>query len=230
MNELQDAICDRLVGSAISRDWVNGPLHIAAMVLDPQFQLPPPENGKRLTALFRAMNWPRMFCYVIFGASSGLEDEDDRRSLAIGIFREFTPRQKPMRLSGRQYIEAACRLAPRVHPLVCPGDCSLHEEAGRIAADYLAGNEPDARRVLACQRLLSKCPAHKERRARVSLSSSPGHHAVAAYRFLLDGLSRSEPAIFCGDCAREAARTAAKVKGVPGAIEVCRDLGKWLGV
>src|SRR5262249_22443509 len=99
MNDLQDAICDRLVGSKISRDWVNGPMHVAARVIDPVFVLAEGRYDRRENQLVRTLNWPRLFCLAFHGSSAALSAEDDRRALAIDVFQRVAPGRRQKRLA-----------------------------------------------------------------------------------------------------------------------------------
>jgi hypothetical protein len=230
MNAIQDAICDRLVGARISRDWVNGPLHVAALVIDPDFKLASGQHDRRPSQLVTKMNWPRLFCYAFHGANAGLAEEEDRRTLAITLFREIAPRTKQKRIPLKQTCSVAAALAVRVHPLVCPGPCPLHEAVTSYLSD-LADEKPPWERLLACLRALRSCPSFAGAPDDpVRISSEPVHHSVVAYRYLLVALGGSIVAIACGDAAREAARTEAKVRGVQGAADICLEAARQLGL
>src|SRR5262249_43010301 len=142
MTDLQDAICDRLAGAKVSRDWANGPLHVAATVIVPGFELAENRYGHRQGQLIKTMGWPRLFCYAVHGANAGLASEDDRRSLAIHLFQQVAPRKKQPRVARRTSCEVACWAAVHAHPLACPVKCPLHQAASALAEGYLAGETP----------------------------------------------------------------------------------------
>jgi hypothetical protein len=59
--------------------------------------------------------------------------------------------------------------------------------------------------------------------------STPAHHVVVAYRYLVKALLGRTPRI-PADAARESARAAAKAKGVKSATALLLDLAKRLGI
>jgi hypothetical protein len=230
VTDLQDLICDRLVGSRISRDWAEGPLHIAARVLVPGFHLARSGHNRRSSQLVSTLKWPRLFTFAFHGANAALAEEEDRRTLALTLFRTFAPRAKPMRVPTRRNAETAARLALRVHPLVCPGPCPLHQAMTDLVNDFLA-DRPFRTKLKACHSLLGSCPAHTGPvRAAVKLASPPAHHALTAYRHLLVALAGHQVPMFGGDSTRESARTEAKVRGVQGAVEICLEAARLLGL
>src|SRR5262245_3673503 len=141
MTDLQDAICDRLAGAKVSRDWANGPLHVAATVIVPGFELADNMHGRRQGQLVRTMGWPRLFCYAVNGGNVTLTREEDRRSLAIHLCQQVAPRKKQLRLPTRRKCEVACWAAIHAHPLACSTDCPLHKAVAALAEDYLAGRQ-----------------------------------------------------------------------------------------
>jgi hypothetical protein len=229
MTDLQDAICDRLAAATITRDWANGPLHVAAGVIDPQFELAENEYNRRQSQLIARMNWPRLFCMAFHGANAALASEEDRRTLAIHLFQQIEPRSKQGRVSRRKNCEVACWAAVHVHPLACSAECPLHQGVAPLADDYRSGKEPSQTRLNQCKRLLRRCPSFSDPDRAVRFSSPPAHHALVAYRYLIEALKREE-VIQAGDCTRESARTAAKVRGVPGGVEVCLEIARQLGL
>jgi hypothetical protein len=230
MTDLQDLICDRLVQARISRDWVDGPLHIAAQVIVPGFELADSDHNRRPAQLASTLKWPRMFCMAFFGGSSGLDDEDDRRALAIAIFRKFPPRQKQMRITRQHSYEVAGWLATRVHLLACSAKCPTYQALTQLFADCQARKTLPLARQGECLSQLRQCLNYADPRKRPSRQSTPAHHSLIAYRHWLHGLWGADATLFCGDSAREAVRTETKVRGVQGAIEICQETGERLGM
>jgi hypothetical protein len=231
MTGLQEAICDRLVEAHISGGWADGPLHIAARVIDPKFQLVGSRYGGRAGQLVRTLNWPRLFCFALHGANAALKDEEKRRSLAITIFGQVAPRPKRKHIAVLQTSQLAASLAVRVHPLACPDPCPLHQAMVALANDLQAGRKPTRATLKACAGRLTSCPSYRgSTRAAVSTASPPAHAAVVAYRFLLIALGGSMVSIAHGDSARESARTETKVRGLQGAVEICLEAARKLGL
>lgn len=121
MTDLQDEICDALVGNPIGRTWANGPLRIAADVVNPA------AAARRRVDLGHALGWPTLFCDAVTGANSALLNENDRRDFAITLFANV-PLPRPGSVARSRpgcNIAAATWAATRVHPLACSDDCPL---------------------------------------------------------------------------------------------------------
>jgi hypothetical protein len=230
MTDLQDAICDRLAGAKISRDWANGPLHIAATVIQPGFELAPGTHNRRQNQLIKRMNWPRLFTLGLHGANAALAAEEDRRALAIHVFQQVAPRSKQGRVPRRKNCELACWAAVWAHTLVCATDCPVHQAITPVVEEYLAGKKQSWSQLQEARPKLRRCATYKgDPHKAVSWGSPPAHHAVVSCRYLLESLHR-EDVIQAGDCIREAAKVAAKVEGVPGAVAFVLEVGRRLGL
>jgi hypothetical protein len=232
MTDLQEAIRDRLMVATISREWANGPLHIAALAQDPNFELAENRYNRRTNQLIKRMNWPRLFCLAFHGANAALDNEEDRRALALAVFEKVSPRARQKPVPKWRTFEVAAWMATRVHPLACPGPCPLHKEMAALVEDIRANK--DVRLILnpELEELLGSCPSYKgSPRAPVNRASPPAHPSVVACRFLLMSMGlRSQDAVLLGDSARESARTEAKVRGLKGAVEICLEVAKRLGL
>jgi hypothetical protein len=231
MSAVQEIIRDRLVVATISRGWQNGPLHMAAQALDPAFELAENKYNRREHQLLGVIKWPKLFALAFHGANAGLAEEEDRRALALAVFEKLAPRtgrkQTPVRLT----CELASWMAVRAHALACSDACPLH----RAMAAYVKEYQPDKGAPYALWQAADDALEHCLRytgspRAAVKLSSTTAHSAVVACRFLLLGLMRPPKPEHCADATRNAARTEALVGGVRGAVELCLEVAKRLGL
>lgn len=224
----QDEICDRLVGSKISKNWVGGPLHVAALVLDPSF-VPSPRNDSRPRQFARAVGWPVTFCEGITGANAALSNEDDRRSLAIAIFSRVHPHRPGKRapsIPARITHEATQWAALRAHESACGMDCPLHQ-AALVMLNAVEGGGTWA----TIFRTDSECKtAPRMHHVRVSPSSSAAHHAVVAMRYLDSMMIQPQAQYYMLDALRESAKAETKVHGVSGSVEFCLTLAEKLGL
>ena len=130
MTDSQDDICDALVGAAISRHWIDGPLHIAARVVEPGFVLSP-QSGRRPSQLARVLGWPTLFCEALAAANGVLADPAERRSLAITLFAAIRPGRpgRTLRISPCVTRELAIEAALTAHAIACQPGCTLGDVA-----------------------------------------------------------------------------------------------------
>jgi hypothetical protein len=224
MTDLQDAICDRLVAARVSKHWVNGTIHVAALVIDPGFQLTGGSDRDRPMQLARRLGWPHLFCDAFHGANAALRDEDDRRKLAVSVF-SAVPTKKYGPLHYKAAREAAAWIAHHIHPIVCSATCPLHERMVVFVEDYRRG------RPLEHLDVGEQCPSYAGTgKETVRPSSPPGHHAVVAYRYLVQALRVASPYLHCADASRESARAVAKARGLEAAVGVLLELAKKVGL
>ena len=219
MTDLQDAICDRLVGASIGPNWIGGPFHVAALVSDPKFE-PWHRSDGRPGQYARMVGWPVDFCEAVTGANSVLESEDDRRSLAISLFSRVTPpgpveKSAPVRRKLR--TSAAAWAVMRGHESACGVDCPLHREAKAGLAKVEEGEKWPG---LFLGRLdCASAPGMWS--ARVSRSSTAAHHAAVSMRYL-DQLTRNpKNSNALADAFRESAKAETKVHSLVGATAFC---------
>jgi hypothetical protein len=184
MTDLQDEICDRLVGAKIGPNWVGGPLHVAALVMDPSF-VPASRGDSRPRQFARAVGWPVAFCEAVTGANAALPTEDDRRSLALALFAKVLPLRPSRRappVAGTVSRAAARWAVLRGHESACGVICPLHKEA---VAALLAAEAGGA--WVGLFRKGADCETAPGKRAvRVTPKSPASHHAVVAMRYLND--------------------------------------------
>jgi hypothetical protein len=141
MTPQQEAILDRLMAATISRDWSGGPLHVAALAMDPAFQLPANRDMRRQIELSRRMGFSRLFCEAMHGANAGLANEDDRRKLAITVFSVLSPKAPPRKIAAALARDVAIWMAFRAHELVCSGPCELREHITARVTEYREGRQ-----------------------------------------------------------------------------------------
>jgi hypothetical protein len=229
MTDLQDDICDRLVGQNIGPNWVGGPLHVAALVIDPTF-IPETRGDKRPSQFARAVGWPVVFCEAVIGANAVLGKEDDRRSLAISLFTRLPPVRPgqgavpiPAGLS-RAAVEWAVL---RGHELACGVDCPLHGSAVAALQSLAAGGKwrnPFRGGKITCR------SAPRKQDKRVKPTSTPAHHAVVALRYLNVVMTAPRNHHALADAMRESAKAVTKVRGLKGAVKFCLALAEKLGL
>lgn len=224
MTGLQDDICDALVGAPLTRLWVGGPLHVAALVVDPGLG-PVGTGASRGGQLARTLGWPSLFCEAIFGANAALEHEADRRSLAITLFANV-PLPCPGRLRrAAPGLGVACGTwaALRAHPLACFETCPLLL-ATRDLADPPAPVGARARvwawaaSVFDLRR--RDCPA-----ASLSRAGRDAHLALVGLRRVLRNHNSTGE---LKAVLRLSAKVEADRRGVDGAVSHCLELARRL--
>lgn len=228
MTELQDEICDRLVGQKVGPNWIGGPLHVAALVLDPAF-VPATRGDTRPGQFARALGWPVVFCEALIGANSVLPTETERRALAITVFGRVptgpaAPRAPAAALAVA--LPLAERAALAAHGAACGPDCPLHaalDSAARAARAGKAWANPFAGGV-ACR----SAPGLEHRP--VTRAGPAAHHAAVAVRFL--DLVHRDPnnRHALADAVREATKALTKAKGLTAAAEFCVATAGELGL
>jgi hypothetical protein len=228
MTDLQDEICDRLVGAKIGPNWVGGPLHVAALVLDPSF-VPAGRGSSRPRQFARAVGWPVAFCEVLIGANAALPTEDDRRSLALALFAKVLPLRAGGRVKtvARSVSQAAAAWAVlRGHEAACGVQCPLHEEAAAALLKTEAGGAWAGlfQNGVDCE------AAPGKRTARVTPKSPAAHHAVVAMRYLDQLMREPKNPYVLLDALRESAKAEAKVHGLKGAAEFCLASAETFGL
>lgn len=228
MNDLQDEICDRLVGQKIGPNWVGGPLHVAALVIDPKFE-PATRADTRPGQFARAVGWPVVFCEAVIGANAVLRSEDERRSLAISLFSRVPPVRPGGRvvpLSGTLSRPAVAWAVLRGHESACGVDCPLHVAAVAATEAVAAGGTWPGlfRGGVACR---SAPGLHHQR---VSPASPAAHHAVVALRYLDAVMKNPQDRHSLADAMRESAKAETKVRGVEGGTAFCLTLAEKLGL
>jgi hypothetical protein len=232
MTELQDLILDRLVGTRVGVHWPDGPLAIAAEVVGGKkpvkFGQTDNDRGAK-SEIARRLGYPVLLCEAIQGANRGLAAEDDRRSLAMNVFRTISIGGKVPKLSARAQNEVAARLAIRAHAYACPAaDCPVPQVlAGLLEESGLswqaAVNAAGARCVALGGRLVdhgsSWLTARSTRETRLAQT------ALMVIRGFQSGMSVH------GWCSiRESARLAASERGVAEAVECCVEIARRCGM
>jgi hypothetical protein len=229
MTDLQDLILDKLMGAKIGVNWADGPLFAAAQAINPRFELAPSRDRYRQEQLCKEVGFPFLFGGAFHGANAGLSEEDDRRSLAVAVFSAVEPgkplKRRPYAQSTfAQNREVVAWMALRAHALVCPQGCPLQQAVQDLWEAFQQKeslNDPFQAR--------SSCPRYTGWAFRpISRSCTPAHSSVVALRYLVLALRTPKPTLACADCARESARTEAKVAGVKGAADLLLELARKL--
>jgi hypothetical protein len=232
MTDLQDSILDRLVGTRVGVDWPDGPLTIAAQVVGGRkhIRFGQTDNDRGAKAeIARRLGYPVLLCEAIQGANRGLTVEDDRRSLAITLFRTIPVAGPVPRLSAAEQNRIATRLAIRAHAYACPhADCPVP----RMLAELLEAAR--VTRAMASAALRVRCEAaggtlqEKATRwltARSTRKERLAQTAAMAVRGLGWGKSVQ------GWCSvRESARLAASERGVGEAVACCIEIARSCGM
>jgi hypothetical protein len=200
LNELQDSICDRLVGTPAGKNWVDGPLSLATQVLAPASQMGTRGNRFKQRMLARALGWPLPFCEAVHGSYSGLASEDDRRALAIAVFGKVAPKQS-FTTNGKRSRDAAAWAVPRAHRRICSPRCPFTAALDALVAVHQAGKS-----------LYSKSPFTRKNRClrdagsqedRIVPGCPPEQPAVVAARYLYQALLETKARLSVGDALRE---------------------------
>src|SRR4051812_37466339 len=116
MTDLQDAILDRLVGTAVGVNWPDGPLTIAAEGVGGsrpiRFGLTDNDRGAKSLIAGR-LGYPVLLIEAIQGANRGLAVENDRRSFAMAVFETIPVGGRLPKLSALEQNRVAARVAIR---------------------------------------------------------------------------------------------------------------------
>lgn len=223
MTDAQDLILDKLVGSKIGVNWPDGPLAIAAQVLDDteplRFVRTKPLRGVK-AEIAKRLGYPMLLCEAIQGAVFGLKDEEDRRSFGMLVFRTVIVPGNPTRLTDRQQNRIAMDTALSVHSRMCSPNCPV------VIAYQQAMDRPDS--------AIRQCL-----RTSIPLCSLPPASAGSNdwLRSELGGiLWRGLIALAHGERSRgwasacESARLVASVRGVGEAAALIADLARRCGL
>ena len=218
MTGLQDDICDALMGARIGARWVGGPLHVAALVIDPAFV--PQRRGDRLAGDFaRALGWPAALCEAVSGANSALRCESDRRALAVTLFGRVPTLDpgEPVPLPDAIIRPAAVWAVMRAHESACATDCPLRTAHGDGWTNPFYGD-------ILCSSAAGVATDG------VWADSPAAYHAAVAL-FLVHALLMTPRArSLLLKAVREAARAETKVRGAEGAADFCLGLAARLGL
>jgi hypothetical protein len=227
VTDLQDEICDRLVGQNISPNWIGGPLHVAILVIDPKF-VPATRGDTRPGQFARAIGWPVTFCEAVTGANAVLANVDERRALAISLFSRVPPVSpgKAVLMSAKVSHPAAEWAVLRGHELACGVDCPLHEEVVAASEALAAGGKWRNPFFRAGRSDCRTAPRKHDKP--VKRDSSAAHHAVVAIRYLNLVKVNSNSSHALADAMRESAKAVTKVGGLEEAVVFCLALAEKL--
>ncbi len=228
MTELQDEICDRLVGVNVGPEWAGGPLHTAALVIDPAFTLDHrPDSRPRQIA--KALGWPGLFVRAAAGANGVLTDEADRRALAVTLFARV-PTGQPVPTPVNICRDAASWACLRAHESACGTACPLHGAAVAVVAAAAVGpgwRHPFTGPVAGRTDCRSAPGLHGRA---VTPNSSAAHHAASAIRYLFSALAAGKADAPWPYALRAAAKAEARARGVDAAADFCLTLAGRLGM
>jgi hypothetical protein len=228
MTELQEGILDRLMGTPVGVNWPDGPLTIAADViggLNPvRFGQTDNDRGAK-GEIARRLGYPILLCEAIQGANRGVNSEDDRRRLAMTLFRTLPIDGRIPRMSSDFQNRIALCLAIRTHPYVCRRrDCPVP----RVLADLLRA--PTITRKMAVAASRERCAiADRSLRETViywlTARSTTVERLVQSAAMALRGFETGKSVH--GWCSlRESARLAASERGVEEAIACCLEIAR----
>lgn len=235
MTDLQDILLDKLVGSAIGQNWKDGPFHVAAELIPGKPMKFTGQHGDTTAknAIASRLGYPLMLLEAGQGAMLVLEEEDDRRAVAMGLFSTVEPGKKQKPRPEEVYRLAAVAVARHAHRLLCKSTkCGV----GSILDRVLAEDDESSRDQLFDPFFRSKCPTYdKDVDLKINLSGrkTPAiARSIAAAQccagvYIYSGQPLKDEA---GRAAREASRVAALIGGVPGAIALCVELAQRLGM
>jgi hypothetical protein len=232
MTDLQDMILDNLVGTRVGVNWPDGPLAIAAAVVGGtrpvKFGQTDNDRGAK-AEIARRLGYPVILCEAIQGANRGLKAEDDRRSLAMAVFRTVPIGGAIPKLSSQTQTRIATRLAIRAHPFVC---LDAHCPVPRALAELL--DAPSINRSLLVKAGQQRCLTAN----RTGQGAGPGWLTARSERdrrlaqtasMALRGFQSGKSVH--GWCSiRESARLAASERGLEEAIACCIEIARQCGI
>lgn len=229
MTDEQDLILDKLVGSKIGVNWPDGPLAIAASMLDGdepiQFGVTDNDRGAK-TEIARRLGLPVLLCEAIQGAVRGLKAEEDRRSFAMLVFRSVVIPGKPKKMSSQEQNFLAGAIAVQVHPILCREDCPAVLALQRAMID-----PPDTwasyRTDTSVECSFARMPI--EQGTWVKSASPPPLRLVQTLYQVIHGLYQGKS--MGGWCSiRESARLMASECGVGEAAKLCVEIARRCGL
>jgi hypothetical protein len=232
MTDLQDSILDRFVGARIGLNWPDGPLAISAEVVGGTrpIQFGQTDNDRAAKGeIARRLGYPVILCEAIQGATRGLTAEDDRRALAMTLFRTLPLGGPIPKQSSQEQNRIAARIALRVHAYGCGrADCPVPKAlAGLVASPTV----PSEMAAAAARQVCTTVRASGQKKPIFGLTRLVdgvwrlNHTAEMAVRGFQLGKS-----VYGWCSVRESARLAASVRGVEEAVACCLAIGRWCGM
>ena len=230
MTDLQDLLLDKMVGAKAGRLWGDGPFHAAALLVPGKVIAFKDAYGGSAArnAVSARLGYPRMLLEGAHGALSALATEDDRRALAMGVILAVPPGKKQKPRPSAAYRVAAVAATRQAHALACSvAGCGLLAALdAALSAGEKTGGIGHGPRV-------HGCPPHESEMARAA-NLSPKSTALSRSLHAAENAALSfsyrQPAEKVNACAREACRAAAMVGGVSGAVALCAELARRLGM
>jgi hypothetical protein len=169
------------------------------------------------------------FCEAVIGANSVLGTEDDRRSLAIGLFARVLPSRpgrRPTPVPRKVSRPTTVWAVLRGHESACGVECPLHVAAvSGLAVVEAGGTWPDLfNQGIECE------TAPGVQHTRVTPRSPAAHNAAVALRYLDQWMQQPTGSYLMADAVREAAKAETKVHGLDGAVAFCLALADKFGL
>lgn len=229
MTDLQDLILDKLVGSKIGVNWPDGPLALAASVLDGdkpiRFGVTDNDRGAK-AEIARRLGWPMLLCEAVQGAVRALPTEEFRRGFAMLVFRSVVIPGEPKKMSSHEQNLLAGETALWVHPTLCRSDCPAVLALQRAMIDP-PSNWASYRTDTAVECAFAKMPI--ERGTWVTTSSPPQVRLIQTLYQVIHGLYQGKS--MGGWCSiRESARLVASERGVGEAARLCVEIARRCGL
>jgi hypothetical protein len=225
MNELQEAILDRLVvAEEFGSYFYPGPLQLAVATLQEAGLAHDADPGK-------ALGYPPVLCSAVLGASQILRNADDCRAMSIALFTDVPPRpQGAPEISREKLLQlvlwsARHALNPR------QSGRNTATEVLQLLETYLSKSRCDEARITQLSNALGReCLAVEATRR----DFDPERVALQAVFFALHTLRR----VWNGDdptengllVMRDVARLAGLEGGIEGAVKYCRELARQIGM
>jgi hypothetical protein len=232
MTEIQELLLDMMVAAEIGKNWQGGPFHIAAALLPgkPIVFKGKYGEGKAKSAISTRLGYPLALLEAVQGMVYLLKAEDDRRALAIAIFRAIPPGIKRKARPSAVTWLAGIGVTRRAHALVCHAPtCEV-----LTALDALRAAETAEDRVPVLESFFTKrCPTAGRDCSwyiPVTRKTSALDRTLAAARGCVRTYGRSMQVTYAGRAAREAARAALVAGGLEEAVGLCVELARLLGM
>jgi hypothetical protein len=223
MTDAQDMILDKLVGSKVGVNWPDGPLALAAQVLDETERLrfgrtKPMRSVKAEIA--KRLGYPMLLCETMQGAVFGLKEEEDRRSFAMLVFRAVSVPGRPSKLTDGQQNRLVMEVVLTVHTQLCSPSCP------QVAAYRQAITQPGVSARQFLRNSTSECSLPTQLDGHDNRLRSDLGGLLRQALIALDWGERSRGWASAG----ASARLVANERGVAAAAKLCVDIARRCGL
>jgi hypothetical protein len=228
MTDLQDLILDKLVGSKVGANLPDSPLTIAASLIESKRPIAfgKSHNDAAMSEIARRLGWPVLLAEGFQGGVRALKDEEDRRRLAMTVFRVVQVGGPQPKLTGPEQAKIAAAAAVAVHPFVCTKPkCQW---AGVLLAITDRGHTRPANRRAYTAHCLTAHGKHPVGGAWLHASSDDEQRLIVMGQHVENALKRLTKT--AGYAVREAVRLAVTRRGITEAVALIADIARRCGM